>query len=60
MNEEITDDEAIWWLNNRCLSFRVGNECGHFIGSWNNLDGDIIKTAKQAMLRITPRDVEEE
>ena len=33
--EEITDDEALFWLNANCLSFRIGNDKKQFVAHFN-------------------------
>ena len=51
--KEITDDEAMFWLDANCLSFRVGNDKRQFVANFNvNQEGGLLEAAKLAMLRF--------
>lgn len=58
--EDITDEEALWWLNHRCLSFRVGNIQRQFVGSFNVEEDGLIETTKCAMVRMNKADEEQQ
>lgn len=61
MKNNITDEEALWWINNRCLGFKIGNEKGEFVGYWGvDENQDFLETVKDVMSRITPREEENE
>ena len=51
--KEITDDEAMFWMDANCLSFRVGNDKRQFVANFNvNQEGGLLEAAKLAMLRF--------
>ena len=55
--DEISDDEAMFWLDANCLSFRIGNEKRQFQAHFNvSLEGGLLESAKQAMLRFRETD----
>lgn len=56
-NEDISDDEALFWLDNNCLSFRVGNDRRQFQASFNvSLEGGLLVAAKEAMMRLREKE----
>jgi len=59
-SDEISDDEAMFWLDANCLSFRIGNDKRQFQGHFNvSPEGGLLKAAKQAMLRFRKTDEDE-
>lgn len=55
--DEISDDEAMFWLDENCLSFRIGNDRRQFQASFNvSLEGGMLEAAKLAMLRFREKD----
>ena len=52
MSKEISDDEAMFWLDNNCLSFTIGTGRGFFQGSFNVDEGGLIEAAKLAMIKF--------
>ncbi len=59
-SDEISDDEAMFWLDANCLSFRIGNDRRQFQASFNvNLEGGILEAAKLAMLGFRKKEESE-
>lgn len=50
--EDISDKEALAWLDGHCTSIRISNDAGQYVGSWQVPKG-ILAAAKTAMARIT-------
>ncbi len=59
MNEEISDDEAMFWLDVNCMSFTIGNDRRHFQASFNvSLEDGLLEAAKIAMVKFRSTDDE--
>lgn len=44
--------EIVLFLDKHCLSIKLGNEQGHFLGHWN-CEGDFLETADRARKRLS-------
>lgn len=56
-SDEISDGEAMFWLDATCLSFRIGNEKRQFQAHFNvSVEGGMLEAAKLAMLRFREMD----
>lgn len=56
-SDEISDDEAMFWLDANCLSFRIGNDKRQFVAHFNvNSEGGLLEAAKLAMLRFREKE----
>jgi len=56
---EITDEEALEWLNRHCLSIKIGNATRDYVGSWQ-VKGDILESARTAIKRLKEGEKERE
>lgn len=47
----------MFWLDNNCLSFRIGNDKRQFQAHFNvSVEGGLLEAAKLAMLRFREKD----
>jgi hypothetical protein len=47
--------ETVRFLDKQCLSVKLGNEQGHFLGHWN-CEGDFLETIDRARKRLKQSD----
>lgn len=51
-DREITDQEALEWLNENCISFTIGNSKRERVGFWHVETGKLLDSVKKLMARI--------